>query len=114
MKALNQIEAMQELCKATKKFGMYISGNNYDEMSWDEMVKAAPYLGEKDEQGGYKYFNVLLDDYAILIFDTREEMEYHFNLTVGDDGPTKLNPYNGPARWYALTCNNGELETENT
>jgi len=35
--------------------------------------------------------------------------------TVGDDGPTKLNDYNGPCRIYALTCDPfGQLLNENT
>jgi hypothetical protein len=52
---------------------------------------------------------------CIVLFDTEEELLYAYNRTVGDDGPTKLNPYNGPARVYARTCDqDGNLITENT
>ena len=51
----------------------------------------------------------------MLTFDTEKEMEKHYDLTVGDDGPTKYNSYDGECRVYALTCSNtGELLTENT
>ena len=67
-------------------------------------------IGNKNDIG-----NILSDQYGFLLFDTKEEMVLHYNLTVGDDGPTKLNKYNGKLGVYALTCNNdGELQTENT
>jgi hypothetical protein len=49
-------------------------------------------------------------------FHVTEEFECKtYDKTVGDDGPTELNNYGGPARVYALTCNlYGQLENENT
>ena len=37
----------------------------------------------------------------ILEFKNRKQMEKCFNMTVGQDGPTKTNSYNGPC-----LCNN--------
>ena len=108
MELLDTIELMKRYAKETSKFCMYISWP--EEFLFSELIKAAPYL-EKHEVA------VLTSttDSLILIFDTEQEMVHYFNQTVGDDGPTKLNNYDGPVRVYALTCSNeGELWNENT
>lgn len=74
----------------------------------DEILKAAPYLNIAMN------CQIISDGIGFLQFNSTNEMEKYFQLTVGDDGPTKTNPYNGPARVYAITCNNGQLENENT
>lgn len=108
MEILSQIEVLQRLCKNTQKWGMFIS-------IWEpkqgpyEAEKAAPYLSEME------HMQIIHDGIGFLLFDTEEEMQKHFNLTVGDDGPTKLNSYNGKTCVYALTCNqDGQLISENT
>ncbi len=110
MKALASTESFQLLCKSTGKWGMFLSFSApEDELM--ELSKAAPYLNENLEN----YYQIMVEDSCILLFDTEEEMEGHYNQTVGDDGPTKLNSYNGHTRVYALTCNpEGQLLTENT
>jgi len=112
MEILDKTKILSRLCKETKKYGMYIafSDDLYQEKydPWVEIKKAAPYLAEDCDQ-------ILTDGEAWLLFDDKEDMWNHYNRTVGDDGPTKLNPYNGPAGIYALTCNpHGQFETENT
>lgn len=77
----------------------------------EEVLKAAPYL-ERRMSGDV--VQVLADGYGVLVYDSVEEMEVDYWETVGDDGPTKTNPYLGPAKVYALTCVNGELLNENT
>ncbi|MDE2425651.1 MAG: hypothetical protein KGO96_07070 [Elusimicrobia bacterium] len=105
---------LQELCKAKKKFGIKVHFVNPDvwdkEMSYTgEIKKAIPFLDEE------QIFELILNETAWLLFDTRKEMQTAYDSIVGDDGPTKLNPYNGPIRIYAITCNNkGQLENENT
>lgn len=104
MKLLNQTETLQELCRLSSKPGMFIA---WVEDHLVEVVKAAPYL--KD------YVQAQFDGSAYMLFKDEREMMRYYRRTVGDDGPTKQNPYDGPARVYALTCGaDGELQTENT
>ena len=112
MKILDHTEALQELTKATKRWGMYLNIPTWDRVfdgNWfQELTKAAPYLSDYNHQ-------ILLDESGYILFDSEEEMNDTYERTVGDDGPTKLNPYNGQARIYALTCSpEGELLNENT
>lgn len=58
---------------------------------------------------------LLLDQHAIITFESQEVMQIAYDSTVGDEGPTATNPYEGPLRVYALTCDPlGKLLTENT
>jgi len=105
MKVLDQIELAREYAKLSKKFCMYISYDN-ERHPFEEIRKAAPYLNSEQ---------VIVKDEYVLVFDTEEEMDHCFNLTVGDDGPTELNKYRGEAYVYALTIDDkGNLLTENT
>lgn len=106
MQVLDHVKALQRLCESTGKWGIYIGFADVED--WHEVLKAAPYLTVDDAQ-------VLADGSAYILFDTEEEMVAHYGMTVGDDGPTKANPYNGPAKVFALTCNPmGETLYENT
>lgn len=95
------------LCGATKKWGLYIS----EQMGYplEEFIKAAPYLNEE------QFNQIIIERYGMILFDSQEEMNKYYDMTVGDDGPMPLNNYSGPARVYALTCDpNGQLLNENT
>lgn len=106
MVTYNIISLMQEHARITNKFCMYISWVGQNDPA--ELVKAAPYM--KDEEDMLYALSK-----AVLVFDTEEEMYSHYDMTVGDDGPTEYNSYDGLARVYALLCSNtGELLTENT
>lgn len=106
MKILDALGVFTELCKQSKKYGVYISFA--DEEDPAEITKAAPYLDFD------KHYQVLMDGRGWLLFDTEEEMLNCYERTVGDDGPTELNPYDGKVRVYALTCSpTGELWNEN-
>lgn len=114
---LDQWNVLYELCRATGKFGLMIQftleGLTYDE-AYDEILKATGDLlrtGMEDEPD----YQILGDGLGYFLFDTKEEMERAYNQVVGDDGPTELNPYDGPARVYAGTVDNhGRGLTENT
>lgn len=112
MKILDQFKTLELLCASTKKWGMLISW--YDkavepETLFQELMKAAPYLDVD------KHAQAMIESQAYLIFDSEEEMLLHYNMTVGDDGPTHLNAYHGPLHVYAITCYpDGQLGTENT
>lgn len=106
MEALPRIEVLQKLCKVTNKWGLYIGLPESGEISL-----AAPYLDNDD----YATEQIRCDEEGWLLFDTEEEMEKYYYMTVGDDGPTKLNSYSGNTRIYALTCGpDGQLLNENT
>ena len=98
---LDLFEILKAISKVLNKPCMYISiidsGDN-----WDEVIKAAPYLN-KDE-----HTQLLLNGYGYLVFNSEEEMQEAYNQTVGDEGPTKFNKYNGSVRVYALTSTGNE------
>lgn len=101
---------MQVLARSIKKPCMLIHMYNSDlsAPSVEEIFKAAPYLNMDDYQ-------IIADEHGIIIFDSAEEMEHAYQQTVGDDGPTALNQYNGKCRVSALTCYaDGSLGGENT
>jgi hypothetical protein len=102
-------DILSTLCKLKNRWGMYVGfgWENLEDMN--EVEKAAPYLK------GDSMFQVRMNGYGYLFFNTQEELDNHYKQTVGDDGPTDINSYNGPARVYALTCDPaGELMSENT
>lgn len=111
MQILTDVQVMQALAKATGKFCMYINIFNEgpEETFFAEVMKAAPYLNFDD------HLQLMTDGGGIIVCDSKEEMEDLYEQTVGDDGPTKKNSYDGTARVYALTCSNeGVLCNENT
>jgi hypothetical protein len=98
--------AFAQLCLSMHKWGVYISFDSDDDK---EFEKAAPYLD------GIRDCQIFADGCGIILCDSQEEMETIFGQTVGDDGPTETNSYNGIARVYALTCSPaGTLLNENT
>lgn len=109
MKILDSTDTFALACLGAKKWGLYISFHppSYPAEQW---VEAAPYL----KKPGFR--SVLLwGGEGFVMFDTEAEMDEYYNQTVGEEGPTPTNPYNGPAKVYALTCSpTGEILTENT
>jgi hypothetical protein len=111
MKILDRSQVLQELCKATMSYGMYIHALDYRNCIVDsyEFLKAAPYLKIED------HAQVIFDCCGYILFSTEREMLDVYNQTVGDDGPTTTNPYNGSVKVYALTCMpDGQFMHENT
>lgn len=106
MKLFHHTAFLEEFCRRTKQYAMYVCHDCGDTISYEEIIKAAPYLAEE--------WQILADGSGYLVFDTEDAMNTYFNLTVGDDGPTKQNTYNGPARVYALTCGPSGTLNENT
>jgi len=103
MQYITFMEALQYMCKLEKKWGLYFSYN--EGVDLQEVLKAAPYL--KAEH--------LTPSNGAFLFDTEKEMLKHFNMTVGDNGPTRTNSYDGPVQVYAVTCSpEGEIQDENT
>lgn len=117
MLKLNRVEILQHLCIATNKWGLYLLNNTAynmkdanSEQIAVESFKAAPYLDINE----HPYFGYT-DETCYLLFDTEEECYEKYNLTVGDEGPTSTNSYEGPGNVYAMMVSNlGEGMNENT
>lgn len=111
MKIYNHADLLSALAASTGKFCLYISFAPNEA----EVEKAAPYLFDDERFLKQEFVDVYYDGFCYMTFDSEEEMQRLYNMTVGDDGPTKLNPYNGKARVYALTAApDGRLLNENT
>lgn len=100
MTYLNNTAILKELCKSTGKWGLFIRVHVPDDCKdiIGEVTKAVPFLTIDD------HYDLIFGDSGYFLFDSEEEMEETYWKCVGDDGPTHLNKYNGPARAYALTC----------
>jgi len=110
MKKLEISEAMQVVARSLEKPCILLHfPSDWESFDLSEILEAAPYLNWEEHS------QMIADEVGIIVCDSYEEMQRLYKLTVGDDGPTKTNPYNGKARIHALTCNaQGELENENT
>jgi hypothetical protein len=105
---LNTVDMFALACRGAKRWGLYLSWDS--EMPWEDLTQAAPYLADD-----WKFHIFLTDGQLPLLLESREEMVRLFELTVGDDGPTPTNPYNGPCRVFACICDpDGNLLSENT
>lgn len=99
----------QFISKKEKCYGLFLSWVFDSSIPPDELKKAAPFL--TDEQVQELWANEMLFLYSP--YDT--SVYFCFYQTVGDDGPTNTNHYDGPARVYAVVIDkNGNLMTENT
>jgi len=117
----NIIRMCETYCKHHIKYGIYISFapldygvasdgeiKNYEE----ELLKACPPLKDAEY---HETFDIFLYGSGLLLFDDYESQQSAYWSIVGDDGPTKTNPYDGPMRVYAITINKyGQAENENT
>lgn len=91
---------------------MYISFTSEYWPNIKHIVKAATWLNEIDIVNRDE---IISQGYGFIMFENVDEMDRIYNLTVGDDGPTKTNSYCGPVKIYALTCSpKGILISENT
>jgi hypothetical protein len=108
MKVLSGIELAQTVAKSLKKPVLFLGLTQVDGVDYAEILKAVPYLT-------FEHLQVLSEGEAVIVCDSVKEQQRLYWQTVGDDGPTKINKYNGPARVYALTINaKGEVLNENT
>ena len=108
-KNLSLYDALKAIAKGLDKPVLYISFMTPDVEYFDEWIeglkKAAPYLFDEE---GCKYLQIVADGQGYLVCESTAELERLFDLTVGDDGPTSTNSYDGPVRVYALTSDGNE------
>lgn len=116
MKVLGIYDLLQAATSKHNKWGILISFTPPSDLeTFDvdlaELTKAAPWFFGDPEISG----DAVMEGFAIVLFDSEEEMDTAFDSTVGDDGPTKVNSYSGPTTVFACTCDpNGLLLGENT
>lgn len=124
MKVLDTINVMKELCIAKECYGIYFElgyfSDSFSFEDWlDELRKSIPIMFHKYEPYLIKeeYVQAVANQCGYVLFEGPEAkvtMEFNFNQIVGDDGPTRLNDYDGPVRVYAISFGpNGTLD-ENT
>jgi hypothetical protein len=110
MEQVTEVTYHLSLCEAYSKvhnkFCLYLSissGVDWDDScnfkkAFRQLRRAAPYLTK--EQG----IDMLMNHgWILIVCSSEKEMNKKFWQTVGDDGPTKSNPYNGKTRIYAVT-----------
>lgn len=118
MRPLSMIDMMREYCRISGKYAMLLTFTMPEASEIDawfpEIYKAAPYLKGRTLGERSDFLDIITNEQGVLVFDTKEEMDRYYDQTVGDDGPTKLNPYDGPGRVGALTCGPRGLINENT
>ena len=108
----------QAIAKANEKWVLYILFSvEYGEdtlAEQAELEKAAPYLKTLRETDYPAYHHLRSEGRAWFVFDTELECYGYFHQTVGDNGPTNINDYNGSCKVFAMTCDPfGELQNEN-
>lgn len=108
MKEMTVLGMAQFVAEKLQKPCLYLSSIGMtDLVEADEVHKAVPYLPKDHE--------LLFGDRLLLIFDTEEERDKIYEMTVGDEGSTETNSYDGPAAVYAITIGrDGMFGTENT
>ena len=100
-------EVLRIICRANKKWGMFIRINHITDKAIEDIFLAAPYLLQKDSQ-------LICDDLGYILFNDEKEARRIFNLTAGDD-PNENTYSRKNVSIYALLCDPfGMLVTENT
>lgn len=113
MPALPPEQLMQAHCKVTGRWGILIHCPWPEGMHAGDLLEgirqAAPMLNTEERMllaGGVP---------LVLLYPSKEDCKAAYKRIVGDDGPTPENPYNGPVRVSAVTCDNvGNLVNENS
>ena len=109
MKSLDRFQVLEAAAKGLAKWCLYLSVQGKAEEA--EVLKAAPCLLKLDP---VDRMNFLLEGRGFLTFDSEEECYEAYGSTVGEDGPTKTNPYAGPVVVFATTYNpQGQGMSEN-
>jgi len=111
-----------EFCRLRHSWGLLISHQFTEETPgrpfhsgtyFGDLTLAAPYLQLGDSSAPW-ISQAIFEGQGFYVGSEREVQDL-YNQTVGDDGPTELNPYDGPVRVYALTfAPDGRTMNENT
>lgn len=103
------IDAVRRVCADKKKYGIFLRIPENCEVN--ELGKSLAWTKDNSE-----VLDLWLQrPYVFLLFDNREDMEYVFDNTCGDDNIGKGKFKDASISVYALTISNkGEMLNENT
>ena len=106
---LSIIDAIRRVCADKNKYGIFLHIPENCEVN--ELGKSLTWTKDKSE-----ILDIWLQSpYVFLLFDNREDMEYVFDNTCGDDNIGKGKFKDATISVYALTISNrGEMLNENT
>lgn len=119
MRVLAQHQVIEAAAKGLKKWCLYLSFHSVQlvrqgavRSNEEAILKAAPCL---QELGPFDLTSFILVGGGILVFPSETAARKAYSSTVGEDGPTKTNPYKGPVKVYACLCGpDGKIRTENS
>ena len=118
MKVFSHLEMLDAYCRATKQWALYIGGFDYPDLPLVNVggvhLEAAPYLDPNTNLPDRHDLQVMMAGCGFVICDSEEEAFSLFDQTVGDDGPTLRNQYDGPHTVYAVLAGPDGWVTENT
>jgi hypothetical protein len=113
VKLLSWDAQLSLICKGANTPGILVSFQ--PGIPDDELFSAAPWLKELWRTNISAFTEMQSSGCGIVLCETLDEANKLLHQTVGDDGPTAANPYNGPVRVYACVCDgNGRITSENT
>lgn len=110
MKVLGDLELLQALSRSLGKPVIYVKIPEPPEDFLEyqdfvkELEKSAPFLFEKDVD----VVDFITRGHGYVVCDDLAELNKVFDGTVGPDGPTETNSYDGPVRVYLLTSTGNE------
>ncbi len=111
MRVLAQHQVIEAAAKGLGKWCLYLSFHATS-LNEEKVLKAAPCLREL---GPFDRTSFILLGGGILVFPSETAARKAYSSTVGEDGPTKTNPYKGPVKVYACLCGpDGKIRTENS
>lgn len=98
------LNLMEMVCKSQNKYGLFISFSV--EAEWEKIFKSAPYLSHY--QSHENFHQCLFNCEAFFLFDTEEEMDKCFNVTICDC------PNEDQTSVYAISFGPEGILSENT
>jgi len=111
MKAVTRLEMAEFSARSTGRW-VVMASHTFDKADRSELHLAAPWVTALDIHDRVEFE---ITGEIVLLFDSEEDARMAFDVTVGDDGPTVSNPYNGETRVYAcLISPSSGAVTENT
>lgn len=113
MNQINNFDLLEWYCRGRRCWGLLISSKGDNDGRRNKrkgLALAAPWV-VKDN---FLFEDLLSGETVFVHFDTESMAREAFDQTVGDDGPSRLNDYNGPVRVYACLAGPDGVITENT
>lgn len=107
---LDHVAVIEAAVRSVGAWCLYLSVSSSADDT-DDIACAAPYLDSIDGEAWFR----LSTGEPLYVFGEEADLRRMFEATVGDDGPTATNRYDGPARVYAMLVSPTDgVMTENT